>query len=134
MDADGDLFLTGRSKEILNRGGEKISPREIDEVLMEPPRCGSASPLRCPIHSSARKSASWWCCATNLDASEVELPESTLRARLADFKVPRRVFTLNQIPTGPTGKLQRIGLAERLRHHRRFVETAVRQSHRRRCG
>ena len=65
IDADGYLTLTGRLKEIINRGGEKISPREVDEALMDHPAVAAGGRRsRCRIRCSARTSARPWSCAT----------------------------------------------------------------------
>ena len=63
--------------------------------------------------SWARRSPPRWCCARARAATERELRDF-VAGRLADFKVPRRIVVLPEIPKGPTGKLQRIGLAQRL--------------------
>jgi acyl-CoA synthetase (AMP-forming)/AMP-acid ligase II len=113
IDNEGYLKLTGRLKEIINRGGEKISPREVDEVLMDHPAVVQAVTFAMP-HDKLGEDV-----AVALILGEGEsLTESEVRefasGRLAKFKVPRRVIFLDEIPKGPTGKLQRIGLAEKL--------------------
>jgi amino acid adenylation domain-containing protein len=112
MDADGYLFLTGRSKEIINRGGEKISPREVDEVLMAHPAVRQCLTFALP-DSQLGEEVGVVVVSRDQPVSETEL-QHFAAARLADFKVPRRVLFLETIPTGPTGKLQRVGLAQRL--------------------
>jgi acyl-CoA synthetase (AMP-forming)/AMP-acid ligase II len=113
LSADGYLTLTGRLKEIINRGGEKISPREIDEVLLEHPSVEQVVVFAVPHELLGEDVAA----AVVLGEGQVVTPE-TLRAfaaeRLAAFKVPRRIVLLEAIPKGPTGKLQRIGLAQKL--------------------
>jgi amino acid adenylation domain-containing protein len=113
MDNDGYLWLTGRSKEIINRGGEKISPREVDEVLMEHPAIRQCLTFALPDSQLGEEvGVAVVVRAGNiLDEAEVQ---RFAAARLADFKVPRRVFALDEIPVGPTGKLQRIGMAGRM--------------------
>lgn len=112
MDADGYFFITGRLKELINRGGEKISPREIDEVLMDHP--GVAQALAFAIPDEVLGEA----VGAVVVLRDPDLTEAELRRfaalRLADFKVPVRIISLDEIPKGPTGKLQRIGLAEKL--------------------
>jgi acyl-CoA synthetase (AMP-forming)/AMP-acid ligase II len=113
FDADGYLTIVGRVKEMINRGGEKISPREVDEALlahaavaqavafgMADPRLGEEVASAVVLHEGAT-------------VSERELREH-VASRLASFKVPRRIAIVEAIPKGPTGKLQRIGLAEQL--------------------
>jgi amino acid adenylation domain-containing protein len=113
IDADGYLFLTGRSKEIINRGGEKISPREVDEVLMAHPAVRQCLTFALPDAQLGEEVGLAVVRHADVAVDELEL-QHFAAARLANFKVPRRVFFLDEIPTGPTGKLQRIGLAERL--------------------
>lgn len=113
FDADGYLYVTGRLKEIINRGGEKISPREVDEVLMDHPAVEQAVCFAVPHKQLGEDVAA----AIRLKEGE-RADESSLRAfaaeRLAAFKVPRKVLILDEIPKGATGKLVRIGLAEKL--------------------
>ncbi len=113
FDADGYLFLTGRLKEIINRGGEKISPREIDEVLLDHPCVAQAVTFAVP-HAQLGEEVG--AAVVLRDGGEVTGRElqSFVGERLADFKIPRVVRILDEIPKGPTGKVQRIGLAERL--------------------
>jgi len=111
IDADGYLALTGRLKELINRGGEKISPLEIDDVLLRHPAVAEALAFAVPhktlgedIHAAVVLKA---------PASEAELREHCA-ARLAEFKVPRQFHILDAIPRGATGKPQRISLAKAL--------------------
>jgi acyl-CoA synthetase (AMP-forming)/AMP-acid ligase II/acyl carrier protein len=112
-DADGYVFLTGRLKELINRGGEKISPREIDDVLLTHPAVQQAVAFGIP---DARLGEVVGAAVVLREKSAVT--EQALRefvaARLTFFKVPKRVVFVEQLPKGPTGKLQRIGLAARL--------------------
>jgi amino acid adenylation domain-containing protein len=112
-DADGYLFITGRKKEIINRGGEKIAPREIDEVLLEHPAVAQAVTFSLPDEKLGEDVAAAIVLRDNSSVTDVELREFVAK-RLAHFKVPRRVVFLKEIPKGPTGKPQRIGLAEKL--------------------
>ncbi len=81
LDADGYLTLTGRLKEIINRGGEKISPREVDEVLMDHPAVRAGRVLRaCRTTSSARTSPRRWCCAKARTPPKSELRDVRRRA------------------------------------------------------
>ncbi len=113
MDADGYLTITGRLKEIINRGGEKVSPREVDEVLMDHPAVAQVVTFAVP-HDKLGEDVG----AAVVLREGASLTEKELRAfaaeRLADFKVPRKVLFLDEIPKGATGKLQRIGLAAKL--------------------
>ena len=114
LDDDGYLTLRGRIKEIINRGGEKISPREVDEVLLAHPAVDAGRDVRDRRSAgSARRSRRRSCSRRAPDADEREL-QDFVAAQLAPFKVPRRIVVVDEIPKGPTGKVQRIGLAERL--------------------
>ena len=113
IDEDGYLFLTGRTKEMINRGGEKISPREIDEVLLTHPAIAQAMAFSLPHERLGEDVGAAIVLREGSMASEMELREFAA-ARLADFKVPQRIVFLNELPKGPTGKPQRIGLADKL--------------------
>ena len=113
IDEEGYLFLTGRSKEIINRGGEKISPREIDEVLMRHPSVAQAIAFAVPHPTLGEAVAAAVVLRPGLNTTERSLREFTA-VHLADFKVPENILFLEEIPKGPTGKIQRIGLAAKL--------------------
>jgi len=113
LDSDGYLFITGRLKEVINRGGEKISPHEVDEALMNHPAIAQAVTFPVPHGKLGEDIAAAVVLRENAAATEREIQDFAA-ARLADFKVPRRVIIVDAIPQGPTGKLQRIGLAEKL--------------------
>ncbi|HEY9852112.1 MAG TPA: AMP-binding protein [Leptolyngbyaceae cyanobacterium] len=113
LDDDGYLFLKGRIKEIINRAGEKISPREVDEVLLEHPAVAQALTFAAPHTLLGEDVAAAVVLKEGITVSELEIKEFVAQ-KLADFKIPRVVLFLDEIPKGPTGKLQRIGLAEKL--------------------
>ena len=113
MDADGYLRLTGRLKEIINRGGEKISPREVDEVLLDHPAVIQAVTFAMPHDKLGEEVAAAIILREGIAATASEIREFASK-RLAAFKVPRKVLFLDEIPKGSTGKLQRIGLAQKL--------------------
>jgi amino acid adenylation domain-containing protein len=113
IDQDGYLFLTGRTKEIINRGGEKISPRELDEVLLTHPSVAEAVTFALPDQRLGEEIGAAVVLRPGMEAGEGELREFAAE-RLADFKVPRRILFLAELPKGPSGKLQRIGLAAKL--------------------
>lgn len=112
-DNDGYVSLTGRLKEIINRGGEKISPREVDEVLMDHPSVRQVVVFAMPHDKLGEEVAAAVVLREGVTGDEKELREFCSQ-RLAAFKVPRKIVFLEQIPLGATGKLQRIGLAEKL--------------------
>ncbi|HFA60175.1 MAG TPA: AMP-dependent synthetase [Rhodospirillales bacterium] len=113
FDADGYLFITGRLKEMINRGGEKIAPLEVDTVLMDHPAVRQVVTFALPHPKLGEEVAAAVVLREGAEADEREL-RAFAAERLADFKVPRRIVFVAEIPKGPTGKLQRIGLAERL--------------------
>jgi acyl-CoA synthetase (AMP-forming)/AMP-acid ligase II len=113
IDADGYLTLTGRLKEIINRGGEKISPREVDEALMDHPAVLQAVAFAVPHPMLGEDVGAAVVLREGLMATEQELG-AFLSERLAAFKTPRKILFLAEIPKGATGKLQRIGLAQKL--------------------
>jgi acyl-CoA synthetase (AMP-forming)/AMP-acid ligase II len=113
MDDQGYLSLTGRLKEIINRGGEKISPREVDEVLMDHPAVAQVVCFGMPHAKLGEEVAAAVVLREGGQASERELQDFVAQ-RVADFKVPKKILLLAEIPKGATGKLQRIGLAAKL--------------------
>ncbi|KAA5606681.1 AMP-binding protein [Roseospira marina] len=113
FDSDGYLRITGRLKEIINRGGEKISPLEVDDVLMDHPAVQQVVTFGMPHPKLGEEVAAAVVLREGQTAGERDLRDFAAD-RLADFKVPRKVIILDEIPKGATGKLQRIGLAEKL--------------------
>jgi acyl-CoA synthetase (AMP-forming)/AMP-acid ligase II len=114
LDADAYVFIEGRIKEVINCAGEKITPREIDEALLAHPAVAQAVAFAVPDPRLGEEVGAAVVLRNGASASEREL-RLFVASKLADFKVPRRVFFLSEIPSGPTGKLQRIGLADKLR-------------------
>jgi acyl-CoA synthetase (AMP-forming)/AMP-acid ligase II len=113
FDDEGYLRLTGRLKEMINRGGEKISPREVDEALLDHPAVAQAVTFALPDAKLGEEVAAAIVLHDGAAVTETEIREFA-RGRLAAFKVPRRVLFVAEIPKGATGKLQRIGLARTL--------------------
>jgi acyl-CoA synthetase (AMP-forming)/AMP-acid ligase II len=113
FDDEGYLSLTGRLKEIINRGGEKISPLEVDAALMDHPAVQQVVTFAVPHPKLGEEVAAAVVLRDGMTANEADI-RSFAAARLAAFKVPRRIIVLDEIPKGATGKLQRIGLAEKL--------------------
>ena len=113
FDDDGYLFLAGRTQEIINRGGEKIAPREVDEVLLEHPAVAEAVTFAVPHATLGEDVASAVVLRPDAAATPKDIRQFAI-GRLADFKVPRQVLIVEEIPKGPTGKVQRIGLAAKL--------------------
>jgi acyl-CoA synthetase (AMP-forming)/AMP-acid ligase II len=112
-DAEGYVSLTGRLKEIINRGGEKISPREIDEVIMDHPAVAQVVCFGVPHPKLGEEVGAAVVLKEGATATEKDI-QAFVATRVADFKVPKKVLILPEIPKGATGKLQRIGLAQKL--------------------
>ena len=113
MDDDGYVAITGRLKEIINRGGEKISPREVDEIIMEHPAVHQCVTFGVPHAMLGEDVAAAIVLKEGAQVDDKELRQFAA-VRLADFKVPKNILILKEIPVGATGKLQRIGLAQKL--------------------
>jgi oxalate---CoA ligase len=113
LNAQGYLTLTGRLKEIINRGGEKVSPLEVDEVLMDHPAVMQVVTFAMPHDKLGEEVAAAVVLREGQTLTERELRDFAA-TRLADFKVPKKVLFMPEIPKGATGKLQRIGLAAKL--------------------
>lgn len=122
-DEDGYFTVTGRIKEIINRGGEKVSPQEVDDVLVEHPAVAQAATFALPHPTLGEEVAaavvlqergSGLDAARVADAATVASVRAFAAQRLAAFKAPRKLFVVDQLPKGPSGKLRRTGLAEQL--------------------
>lgn len=113
FDPDGYLTITGRLKEMINRGGEKIAPIEVDQVVMDHPAVAQAVTFAMAHDKLGEDVAMAVVLKDGERTDEREIRDFAAR-RLADFKVPRKVVFLDEIPKGATGKLQRIGLAKKL--------------------
>jgi oxalate---CoA ligase len=104
LDADGYLTLVGRIKELINRGGEKISPREVDEVLLAHPAIAEAVCFGVPHPTWGEEVAA--AVVLRGTATEADLL-SYCRERLADYKRPKQIHITDTIPRTATGKIQR---------------------------
>ncbi|TDJ65259.1 MAG: AMP-dependent synthetase [Proteobacteria bacterium] len=113
FDADGFLTISGRLKEIINRGGEKIAPREVDEVLMDHAAVAQVVTFAMAHPKLGEDVAAAVVLREGTAVTERELRDFAAKSLVA-FKVPRKIVFLDEIPTGATGKLQRIGLAAKL--------------------
>jgi acyl-CoA synthetase (AMP-forming)/AMP-acid ligase II len=103
LDTDGYLFISGRLKELINRGGEKIAPREIDERLMDHPDVRQAVAFAVPHERLGEDIVAAVVLRSRAGTSEREIREFLL-SRLADFKVPSQIVFVHEIPKGPTGE------------------------------
>ncbi|MDI1292739.1 MAG: non-ribosomal peptide synthetase [Methylobacter sp.] len=110
LDEDGYLFITGRIKEIINRGGEKISPYEVDQVLLAHPAIKEA--VTFPVaHATLGENVAAAVVLTEKNQVEAEALRHYIRQKLAEFKVPYRIVISDHLPKGPTGKVQRHKMA-----------------------
>ena len=110
-DSDGYVYVTGRLKELIIKGGENIAPREVDEALYAYSDVVEAAAFARPCSTYGER----------VEAAVTLKPGSTVTAeelikicveRLGAFKAPDTVYVLNELPKGPSGKIQRLKLAE----------------------
>jgi acyl-CoA synthetase (AMP-forming)/AMP-acid ligase II len=106
FDDDGYLFLAGRIKEIVNRGGEKVSPQEVDEVLLRHPAVAQAVTFAVPHPTLGEDVASAIVLRPQAAATPKDIRQFAM-AHIAAFKVPRQVVIVPEIPKGATGTVQR---------------------------
>jgi acyl-CoA synthetase (AMP-forming)/AMP-acid ligase II len=110
FDEDGFLTVTGRIKEMINRGGEKVAPREVDEVLLLADGVVQAVTFGYPHPKLGEEVAAAVVLAPGTEAT-AESIRAFAAERLAAFKVPRKIIVVDEVPKGATGKIQRLGLA-----------------------
>jgi len=115
IDEDGYLFIDGRIKEMINRGGEKISPREIEEAMLLCPGVAEAIAFSIPDPVLGEKVGAAVVLKDSQRVNATDLKKH-VSGRLAYFKVPARLWIVDVIPKGPTGKIQRIGMFDRLKY------------------
>jgi acyl-CoA synthetase (AMP-forming)/AMP-acid ligase II/acyl carrier protein len=115
MDNDGYLFLHGRVKEIVNRGGEKVSPAEVDACLLRHEAVAEAACFAVPHPSLGEDLAAAVVLHKGFDADETTL-RTYLFDRLSHYKIPSRILIIDTIPKSSIGKVQRRQLANRLEH------------------
>ncbi len=113
LDAEGYLTITGRLKEIINRGGEKVSPREIDEILLDHVSVAQVIVFGAPHKRLGEEVAAMVVLHEGHECTEREL-QLFVAQRVAGYKVPKKILFVEELPKGATGKLQRIGLAQRI--------------------
>jgi acyl-CoA synthetase (AMP-forming)/AMP-acid ligase II len=113
IDPEGYLSITGRLKEIINRGGEKVSPREIDEILLDHVSVAQVVVFGAPHKRLGEEVAAMVVLHEGHECEERELQQFVAQ-RVAGYKVPKKILFVDELPKGATGKLQRIGLAQRI--------------------
>ncbi|MEE2774787.1 MAG: acyl--CoA ligase [Pseudomonadota bacterium] len=113
IDEEGFLTIKGRIKEIINRGGEKVSPLEVDEALLDHANIDQAVTFAIPHDKLGEEVAAAVVLNKPAQINDMEI-RTFLAAKLSPYKIPRQIVFLDEIPKGSTGKVQRIGLAQRL--------------------
>ncbi len=124
LDADGYLFLTGRRRELINRAGEKIAPREVEEVLHRRPEIETACVVGVPDPLYGEEVVAFVELRPGRDF-DAQAIAAFCREHLARFKTPKRIFHLHDWPRGPNGKVQRRRLLDL---YRRFTSSNERSS------
>jgi acyl-CoA synthetase (AMP-forming)/AMP-acid ligase II len=114
LDGDGFLTIHGRKTEMINRGGEKISPAEVDEALQRHPEVAEAAAFAVPHPRLGEDVAAAVVLREGSTVTALKLREFLL-ASLAQFKIPRRIVFVERLPKGATGKVQRQRLVEGLK-------------------
>ena len=112
FDKEGYLYISGRIKEIINRGGEKISPKEVDEVFMKHPKVSKAISFSIK-HAKLGEDIALAVVLSNKSCKVNDL-KTFVKNKLARFKIPKKIYIVDKIPIGAIGKIQRIGLAKKL--------------------
>jgi len=115
LDAEGFLTVHGRKTEMINRGGEKISPAEIDDALQRHPDVAEAAAFAVPHRRLGEDVAAAVVLREGATMTQLKLREFLL-PRLAQFKIPRRIVFVDRLPKGATGKVQRQRLREGKNH------------------
>ncbi|MCG2631010.1 amino acid adenylation domain-containing protein [Bradyrhizobium sp. WYCCWR 13023] len=111
LDADGYLFIVGRIKDVINRGGQKISPLEVEEVLLAHPAVLEAGVFAIPHAKLGENVAAVVVLRDNSETTSDQLRQFA-RKRLAAYKVPGLIHSLAALPKGASGKVKRNALAE----------------------
>lgn len=113
IDEDGYVFVTGRLKELIIKGGENIAPREIDEVLYTQPDIIEAAAFARPCKSYGETVEAAVCVKPGSKLTEADLVK-ICQEQLGPFKSPDCIHFLSELPKGPSGKIQRLKLASLL--------------------
>ena len=116
MDRDGYVFITGRSKELIIKGGENIAPREVDEALYAHPDIIEAAAFARPCNNYGQTVEAAVSIRENSSLTQAELLDFCVH-RLGKFKTPDKIYFLDELPKGPSGKIQRIRISEIIEKH-----------------
>jgi long-chain acyl-CoA synthetase len=111
LDADGFLFVTGRIKEIIIKGGENIAPREIDEALLRHPAVLEAAAVGIPDPNYGQEIMA---CVVLKPGSQCTVEELAAYSQreLGQYKAPKVIRLVSSLPKGPSGKVQRLKLLD----------------------
>ena len=119
-DADGFFYIVDRKSDMIIRGGENIYPREIDEVLYQHPAIAAAATIGVPDELYGEEVAAFVILKEDAQATEEDIRQFCLE-RLADYKCPKTVRIVSEIPKGPTGKLLKRELAQQFNNKKRLA-------------
>ncbi|QIL81347.1 AMP-binding protein [Diaphorobacter sp. HDW4A] len=111
QDADGFFYVTGRSKELIIKGGENIAPREIDEAVLKHPKVLDAAAVGVPHPEYGQEIAVYLVMRDGAEFDAADLRRHCL-VELGNYKCPSRFVQMDELPRGPSGKLQRLKLLE----------------------
>jgi long-chain acyl-CoA synthetase len=112
-DADGFYFITGRLKELIIKGGENIAPREIDEVVLKHPAVLDAASVGIPDTNYGQEIMVCIILKEGQACSEPEMRQFCLD-NLGKFRTPKLILFMDDLPRGPSGKVQRLKLLDLL--------------------
>jgi acyl-CoA synthetase (AMP-forming)/AMP-acid ligase II len=113
LDGEGYLYLTGRTRELINRGGQKVSPREVEDVLLQHPAVRQAAVIGIP-HQLLGEEVAAYVVAPSATGSLVDDLQRFCDQHLSPYKRPVRIVVVNHLPMGPTGKIQRLSLKQQV--------------------
>ena len=122
MDEDDYVFLKGRKKELINRAGEKFSPREIDEILYRIPQVELAAAVGVPDSLYNEEVVAFVKLKEDQSISEQEIIDF-FKSKIAAYKIPKEVIFTDDLPKGPSGKVQRLKLVSRYEEYKKSERT-----------
>jgi acyl-CoA synthetase (AMP-forming)/AMP-acid ligase II len=109
QDREGYLYLTGRTRELINRGGQKVPPREVEDVLLQHPSVTQAAVIGIP-HGLLGEEVAAYVVVDGPSAGVLEALDALARRELSAYKRPVAIHAVDRLPVGPTGKIQRLRL------------------------
>jgi oxalate---CoA ligase len=121
IDREGFLTIVGRTKEIINRGGEKISPYDVEKALLRHPAVREAAAFAVPHPRLGENVGAAVVLHAGVEATFPQLIDF-IYDRLAPFQMPRHIHIVESLPVGPTGKISRPQLSAAFAHHRRTTQ------------